>query len=181
MHRFIRLLVLLFLLSYQTFAQTTNPPHPEYLWLETEDMRGFATQPNGEPVLNPSWRDLPRAQAPGWGMNGAGTSAEWTQGGESGWNSAAASADESQAIIYQNIEIPRAGQYRVWARYADWANKTENFAITINQQGREVFRHEFGAKDLVDPHDEVSMYWEWRSPGTTQLRSWKKVRRVFRS
>ncbi|HBB86589.1 MAG TPA: hypothetical protein DC047_03120 [Blastocatellia bacterium] len=124
-------------------------------------MRGFATQPNGEPVLNPSWRDLSRAEAPGWGMNGTGTSAEWTQGGESGWNSAAASADETQATIYQNIEIPRAGQYRVWARYADWANKTENFVITVSQREHEVFRHEFGTKDLIDVHDEVSMYWRW--------------------
>jgi hypothetical protein len=162
MSRFHRLALLSFLLfSYQTFAQTTNPANQENLWLETEDMRGFATQPNGEPVLNPSWRALLRAQAPGWGMNGTGTSAEWTQGGESGWNSAAASADETQATIYQNIEVPRAGQYRVWARYADWANKTENFVITISQREHEVFRHEFGAKDLIDVHDEVSMYWRW--------------------
>src|SRR6185503_11147117 len=76
----------------------------EYLWYEAEDMRGFATQPNGEPVLNPSWRDLPRAQAPGWGMSGTGVSAEWTQGGESGWNSAAASADETRGTIYQDLE-----------------------------------------------------------------------------
>lgn len=162
MSRFRRLAILAFLLlSYQTFAQTTNPTHSEYLWLETEDMRGFATQPNGEPVLNPSWRELPSAQARGWGMNGTGTSAEWTQGGESGWNSAAASADETQATIYQNIEIPRAGEYRVWARYADWANKTENFVITVSQREHEVFRHEFGTKDLIDVHDEVSMYWKW--------------------
>src|ERR1700682_1454667 len=124
----------------------------EYLWCETEDMRGFATQSNGEPVLNPSWRDLPRAKAPGWGMNGTGTSAEWTQGGESGWNSAAASADETVGKIYQDLEIPRLGQYRVWLRYADWANKTESFTVTIIQQGREVFRHEFGTKDLIDVH-----------------------------
>jgi hypothetical protein len=24
-----------------------------------------------------------------------------------------------------------------------------------------VFRHEFGVKDVVDPHDEISMYWSW--------------------
>lgn len=157
------------------FQETVHPRRPvspsplppvarspfEYLWFETEDMRGFATQPNGEPVLNPSWMNLPRAQAPGWDMNGTGTSAEWTQGGESGWNSAAASANETQATIYQDVEIPRAGQFNLWVRYADWANKSENFAVTINQQGREVFRHEFGTSDRVDPHDEVSMYWQW--------------------
>ncbi len=162
MSRFSRLALLAFLLlSFQAFAQTTNTTNPEYLWIETEDMRGFATQSNGEPVLNPSWRDLPSAQARGWGMNGTGTSAEWTQGGESGWNSAAASADETQATIYQNIEIPRAGEYRVWVRYADWANKTENFVVTVSQREHEIFRHEFGTKDVIDVHDEVSMYWKW--------------------
>ena len=119
-------------------------------------MRGFARQPNGEPVLNPSWLELPRVQAPGWGMNGTGTSAEFTQGGGSEWNSAAASADETRATIHQDIEVPRGGQYRVWVRYADWANKTENFAISISQQGQEVFRHEFGAQDLIDQHDEAA-------------------------
>src|SRR6185312_3264349 len=138
MSRFRRLAILAFLLlSYQTFAQTTNPPQPEYLWYETEDMRGFATQPNGEPVLNPSWLNLPRAKAPGWDMNGTGTSAEWTQGGESGWNSAAASADETNATIYQDIEIPRVGKYVIWVRYADWADKTENFSVIISQEGRD--------------------------------------------
>ncbi len=166
-----RLIILVVFLSSPVLAQTTPPASPrppisasqdsEYLWCETEDMRGFATQSNGEPVLNPSWLDLPRSKAPGWGMNGTGTSAEWTQGGESGWNSAAASADETVGKIYQDLEIPRAAQYRVWIRYADWANKTENFTVTIIQQGHEVFRHEFGTKDLIDVHDEVSMYWKW--------------------
>jgi hypothetical protein len=174
MNRFSRLIILAFLFNHSVFAQTTTPrvsaspapatsgtPGLEYFWYETEDMRGFATQPNGEPILNPSWLNLPRVKAPGWGMNGTGTSAEWTQGGESGWNSAAASADETAGTIYQDLEVSRPGQYRVWVRYADWANKTENFTVTINQQRREVLRHEFGNKDLIDVHDEVSMYWGW--------------------
>src|SRR2546423_13087428 len=98
-------------------------------------MRGFATQPNGEPILNPSWLNLPKAKAPGWGINGAGVSAEWSQGGESEWNSAAASADETAGKIYQDIEIPRTGDYKVWVRYADWADKTENFTIRIVWEG----------------------------------------------
>src|SRR6185437_6484388 len=65
------------------------------------------------------------------------------------------------AAIYQDFEVPRAGQYVLWIRYADWANKTENFTATIAQDGAEVFRHEFGAQDLVDRHDELSMYWGW--------------------
>jgi hypothetical protein len=124
-------------------------------------MRGFSTNQRGEPILNPAWLNMPKAKAPGWGINGPGVSAEWTQGGESEWNSAAASADEERATIYQDIEIPRAGDYKVWVRYADWARKTETFVIRITQAGKEVFRHEFGKRDVVDSHDEVSMYWGW--------------------
>ncbi|HEV7682224.1 MAG TPA: hypothetical protein VGO68_08895 [Pyrinomonadaceae bacterium] len=124
-------------------------------------MRGFGTKPNGEPIQNPSWMNLPRAKAPGWGINGPGVSAEWSQGGESEWNSAAASADETAAKIYQDLNIPRGGNYKLWVRYADWANKTETFTIRITQGDREILRHEFGNNDVIDPHDEISMYWGW--------------------
>ena len=152
-------LISLFFTATTLYPQTKQSA--EYLWYEAENMRGFATMPTGEPVLNPSWLNPPKAKTPGWGINGPGVSAEWSQGGESEWNSAAASADETKATIYQDIEVPRAGDYHLWVRYADWAKKTENFTISITQNGREVFRHEFGAKDVVDPHDEVSMYWGW--------------------
>jgi hypothetical protein len=124
-------------------------------------MRGFSTNQRGEPILNPAWLNMPKAKAPGWGINGPGVSAEWTQGGESEWNSAAASADEERATIFQDVEIPRSDDYRVWIRYADWASKTETFVVRITQAGKEIFRHEFGKRDIVDPHDEVSMYWGW--------------------
>ena len=124
-------------------------------------MRGFTTGKLGEPLLNPSHLNLSRNKAPGWGMNGPGVSAEWTQGGESEWNSAAASADETRATLYQDFEIPRGGEYTLWIRYADWARKGENFNVTIAQEGAEIFRREFGAKDVIDAHDEVSMYWGW--------------------
>jgi hypothetical protein len=140
---------------------SASPRLSEYLWYEAENMQGFATTARHEPVANPSWTNPLRAQAPGWGMNGPGVSAEWSQGGESEWNSAAASADETRAAIFQDVEVPRAGEYKVWVRYADWANRTENFTVRIMQEGREVFRHEFGSKDVVDPHDEYSMYWGW--------------------
>jgi hypothetical protein len=94
-------------------------------------------------------------------MNGPGVSAEWSQGGESEWNSAAASADETAGKIYQDLEIPRAGHYKIWVRYADWAKKTEAFVIRITQGEREPLRHEFGTNDIIDAHDEVSMYWGW--------------------
>jgi len=105
-------LVLFSLLSTTTLKAQTA----EYLWYEAENMRGFTTGKLGEPLLNPSHLNLSRAKAPGWGMNGPGVSAEWTQGGESEWNSAAASADESRATLYQDLEIPRTGQYLFWVR-----------------------------------------------------------------
>ncbi|HYE16258.1 MAG TPA: hypothetical protein VD968_17605 [Pyrinomonadaceae bacterium] len=147
-------------------AATTKPSaasslHAEYLWLEAENMSGVSVDERNEPHVNPSWMNRPRSAAPGWGMNGPGVSAEWSQGGESEWNSVAASADETRAVLYQEIEIPRDGEYRVWARYADWARRSENFVVRISQQDREVFRREFGAADVIDPSDEVSMYWGW--------------------
>jgi hypothetical protein len=124
-------------------------------------MSGISVDARNEPRLNPSWMELRRAQAPGWGMNGPGVSAEWSQGGESEWNSVAAAADETRATIFQDIEAPSAGQYRVWVRYADWAGRKENFVVKITQADVVVFRHEFGARDRIDPHDETSMYWGW--------------------
>ena len=137
------------------------PSAVEYLWYEAENMRGITETSRHEPLLNPSYLELPAAKAPGWSISGPGVSAEWSQGGESEWNSVAAAADETRGAISQEIEIPRAGEYKVWVRYADFANKNENFVVRITQQGREVARHEFGAKDVIDPHDEVSMYWGW--------------------
>src|SRR5260370_11006583 len=158
--------VLLCLVPVSVAAQSRGTTSPatgpfEYLWYEAENMRGYSTNGLNEPILNPSYMFLPKEKAPGWGINGPGASAEWSQGGESEWNSAAASADETKASIYQELEVPTAGDFHLWVRYADWANKTENFVIRISQNGREVFRHEFGTKDLIDPHDEVSLYWGW--------------------
>jgi hypothetical protein len=144
-------------------AQAT-PPRPaahEYLWYEAENMRGLSTDKGNEPIINASWIDPPRSKAPGWGINGPGVSAEWSQGGESEWNSAAASADETSATIRQELRVPRAGRYRLWVRYADWAGRAENFDAAISQSGRVVARREFGARDVIDAHDETAAYWGW--------------------
>ena len=153
--------LLISLISQSATSQSTPQPTTEYLWYEAENMRGITQTSRHEPLLNPSYLELPAARSPGWGINGPGVSAEWSQGGESEWNSVAASADETHARIWQDFEVPRGGEYRAWVRYADWGNRTENFVVRIEQENREVFRHEFGAKDVIDPHDEVSMYWQW--------------------
>jgi hypothetical protein len=160
----IALVVSLSLAHSTGFAQTTSqadPRHNEYLWYEAENMSGVSLDGRNEPRANPSWQNLTREQAPGWGMNGPGVSAEWSQGGESEWDSVAASADETRAALTQEIEVPRDGEYRIWVRYADFANRTENFVVRLTRGGREVWRDEFGARAVVDPHDEMSMYWGW--------------------
>src|SRR5215218_9516342 len=101
-------------------ANANDARHSEYLWYEAENMPGVSLDARNEPRTNPSWQNLPREKAPGWGMNGPGVSAEWSQGGESEWNSVAASADETRATLTQELEVPRDGEYRLWARYADF-------------------------------------------------------------
>jgi hypothetical protein len=133
----------------------------EFLWYEAENMRGLTTDERHEPRPNPTWQNRSAKEVPGWGVNGPGVSAEWSQGGESEWNSVAASADETRATLYQAIEIPRDGQYRVWVRYADWARRDESFAVRLGRERTELLRAEFGARDLVDPNDEASLYWGW--------------------
>src|SRR3712207_8933362 len=49
------------------------------------------------------------------------------------WNSVAASPDETRATLFQEIEIPRDGEYRVWARYADRARKDESFSVRLTR------------------------------------------------
>src|SRR6266571_9537618 len=50
----------------------------EHLWYEAENMRGISETSQHEPLLNPSYLDLPSAKAPGWCISGPGVSAEWS-------------------------------------------------------------------------------------------------------
>lgn len=174
-------IILLCAIALNAQAQLSASPRPpipasgfEYLWYEAENMRGLTQTPRHEPLLNPSYLNLSSVKAPGWAISGPGVSAEWSQGGESEWNSVAASADETRGTIWQDLEIPRGGEYKVWIRYSDFAGKSEHFVVRITQTGvgskegvslsissKEVFRQEFGGKDVIDPHDEISMYWGW--------------------
>jgi hypothetical protein len=166
MPRVLRLALLatfgLFLVATSAAQAPTPPANYEYLWYEAENMRGLSVSSSlHDPLLNPSYVDFPASKTPGWCISGPGVSAEWSQGGESEWNSVAASFDETRATMWQDVEVPRAGEFKVWVRYADFAKKIENFVVRVTQENRAVFSHEFGAKDVIDPHDETSMYWGW--------------------
>src|SRR3954468_3650489 len=99
MNRLYALLSLILTCWLAGLAQSPSSMVHEYLWYEAENMRGFSSTSQHEPVSNPSYLMLPKAKAPGWGINGPGVSAEWSQGGESEWNSAAAGEDETSATL----------------------------------------------------------------------------------
>src|SRR5207247_5240323 len=79
-----------------------------------------------------------------WGIAGPGISAEWTQGGESEWNSIGAAAAETKAECNRAVTVPRSGTYKVWVRYVDHRRKTEPFRVTILQEGKTALTGELG-------------------------------------
>jgi hypothetical protein len=124
---------------------------PVYLWHEPEWFEGVkgsfaywtgAAKPSGS-----------------WGVAGPGISAEWSQGGESEWNSMGAPAEETSAKCWRDLIIPRSGNYKVWVRYVDHRNKTEPFRATIEQGGKSVLNGELGVKPVVPPNDEYQLFW----------------------
>ena len=127
---------------------------PEYLWFEPEWFSGVEggygywsgtmTQPLGH-----------------WGVAGPGISAEFTQGGESEWNSMGVPAAETNAVCWRNITVPRTGKYRLWVRYVDHRQKSEPFTVQLEQGGKVVMTHEFGVKPVVPENDEYMLYWDF--------------------
>src|SRR5438067_13750738 len=108
-------------------AQVHAAKPPVYIWLEPEWFPGvegtFAywtgdAKPTGH-----------------WAVAGPGISAEWTQGGESEWNSMGASADETKAECHRDFLVPRAGKYKVWVRFVEHRKKTQPFSVSITQNG----------------------------------------------
>src|SRR6516165_10699044 len=86
-----------------------------------------------------------------WGIAGPGISAEWTQGGESEWNSMGAAAEETRAVCGRDLVIPRAGKYRVWVRYVDHRKKTQPFTVSISQGGAARLSADLGTRPVVPP------------------------------
>src|SRR5688572_15227126 len=124
-------------------------PAPIYLWHEPEWFAGveggFAYWPGPEAA----------AKATGhWGVAGPGISAEWSQGGESEWNSMGAGSQETSAVAQREMVIPRAGKYRVWVRYVDHREQTEPFTVRIEQAGQPKVNKELGLEPVVPPNDE---------------------------
>jgi hypothetical protein len=145
----IRLVIMALFLSCESALGAAKPPI--YLWLEPEwfeGVKGSFAHWTGE------------AQPSGsWGIAGPGISPEWTQGGESEWNSVGAPAAETKASCQRDFRVPRAGQYKVWVRYVDHRKKTQPFTVAIEQAGKTVLTAEFGTKPVVPTNDEYQLYW----------------------
>ena len=127
----------------------------EYLWIEAEHSADIVGR-------NMAFTPMPPLESQrGWGISGPGVAAEWSQGGESEWTSIAAHPEESNAISRYAIEMPAAGHYRVWVRYADYQRKKEVFRVRIVQGGKNVFDRVYGEQPVVAEDDEVKLMWGW--------------------
>src|SRR5438874_6924406 len=108
-----------------TSAARGQDKPPVHLWFEPEWFEGVKGSFN-------YWTGAAKPTG-SWGIAGPGISAEWTQGGESEWNSMGATADETHAACHRDLTVPRAGKYHLWVRYVDHRKKTEPFTVTVRQ------------------------------------------------
>lgn len=146
-----RFLVVLSALLCGQVALAGNERPPFHLWLEPEWFEGV----KGSFAY---WTGTAKPQG-AWGIAGPGISAEWTQGGESEWNSMGAAAEETNARCQRDFVIPRAGKYRIWIRYVDHRNKTEPFRVAIEQNGKTVFAGVLGVQPVLPANDEYQLFW----------------------
>jgi hypothetical protein len=148
-----RTLLVALLFGLPLTAEGPRKP-PVYVWLEAEWFSGVS----GSYAY---WPDTTQPAKPTghWGVAGPGISAEWTQGGESEWNSIGCSPAETKAECHRDFVVPRAGKYRVWVRYVDHRKKTEPFTVGIQQGGQSPLKAEMGVKPVVPENDEYQLYW----------------------
>jgi len=143
--------LLTLLLSFYAGATLAADKPPIYLWFEPEWFDGVQGRF--------AYHGGPSKPTGSWGIAGPGISAEWTQGGESEWNSMGAAAEETAAECHREFIVPRAGRYKVWVRYVDHRSATEPFKVQIEQAGKAAVSGELGVQPVVPPGDEYELYW----------------------
>jgi hypothetical protein len=144
------ILASLLLLASCAISSAQNTPS-FHLWLEPEWFEGV----KGSFAY---WTGTAKPTG-AWGIAGPGISAEWSQGGESEWNSIGAAAAETRARCERGIVVPRTGAYKVWVRYVDHRNKAAPFRVTIAQAGRADQGSELGVQPILPPNDEYQLFW----------------------
>lgn len=127
----------------------------ESLWLEAEHFTGIRGYcwPMGKPEMKKTNGN--------WGISGPGWAAAWNQGGESGYLSIATSAEDDHAVVTKTVEIPAAGHYFAWIRYADWRERTERFQLEIEQAGKPRWIGKYGEKAVIEEDNEMKLYYGW--------------------
>jgi hypothetical protein len=137
-----------------TLWASGTPELPHTVWLEAETFG---------PLKGANFSYLPESRETkgSWSLAGPDTAPAWTQGGESEFMSIAARADASGEItVAKETEIPAAGSYTLWVRYADYRNREEAFGVRVKQGGK-TFAHIFGRAPVVDELDPMKLYWDW--------------------
>ena len=142
------LLIAVVLLSSTSASQAA--PAPVHLWYEAEWFDGL----KGSFAY---WTGTAKPTGT-WGVAGPGISPEWSQGGESEWNSAGVPADETAATCARDLVVPRAGKYRVWVRYVDHRKKKTPFTVSVEAKGKTT-KSELGNTSVVPVNDEMQLYW----------------------
>jgi hypothetical protein len=67
-----------------------------------------------------------------------------------------AAADSVESVAVQQIQIPRAGRYRVWSKYQAPPYFNYLHRVEIWQGGRKVFSHDYGRMDAARIHSFFS-------------------------
>ena len=127
----------------------------ESIWVEAEHLAGI------KGYCWPMGPEARRRTDGHWALSGPGWAAEWNQGGESGFLSIACGAGEARAAASAQLEIPEAGEWFVWVRYADWREQTERFEVRLEQAGRAAWTGRYGAAPVVEEDNEMKLYWGW--------------------
>lgn len=149
----LKILILLFFFFGNFLVFSQEKAH-FYLWLEPEWFEGVSGNFAYWPGPDSAKKSLNH-----WAIAGPGISAEWSQGGESEWNSIGAGSDETNAECRREIFIPSAGRYRIWVRYVDHRNLSEPFTVAIEKSNNIVLQGELGKNDIVPDNDEYQLYW----------------------
>ncbi len=129
-------------------------PAAESIWIEAEHLHG---------VRGSCFPDMGGKTDGHWAISGPGIAPAFTQGGETGWLSIACSPDDDRASASIDLEIPEAGEWKLWVRYRDWRRETEVFAVRLEQPGRKEQQLLFGERPGpdVDEDDEMKLLWKW--------------------
>ncbi len=146
-----RCFLALFLLTLVSSVASAQAKPPVHLWFEPEWFEGVKGSfgywtGNAKPTGT-------------WGVAGPGIAAEWSQGGESEWNSMGAPATETSARCQRDFIVPRAGDYKVWVRFYEHRRKNSPFRIAIEQAGKLAFNGEYGVRPVLPANDEYQLYW----------------------